>query len=33
MDASRYTFKANVGSETEPGLILDVRSGPHFRGV
>lgn len=33
LDASRYTFRTNIGSEKEPGLILDVKVGPHFRGA
>jgi len=30
MDASRYTLKVDVGSPSAPGLVIDVRKGPHF---
>lgn len=30
MDASRYTFKADVGSDHSPSLTLNVKSGPCF---
>lgn len=33
MDASRYTFKADIGSETEPSLWLENQVGPYFRSV
>ena len=30
MDASRYTFKADIGSEQRPSLSLNTKSGPYF---
>lgn len=33
MDASRYTFKADVGSETQPSLWMETHTGPFFRDV
>lgn len=30
MDASRYTFKGDVGSEDRPVIALNTKTGPHF---
>ncbi len=30
MDASRYTFKGDVGSEDHPVIALNTKTGPHF---
>lgn len=31
MDASRYTMRGDIGSETNPSYCIDGRIGPHFR--
>jgi replicative DNA helicase len=33
MDASRYTYRADIGGESNPSLVLDTKSGPHFRDI
>lgn len=31
MDASRYTFQGDIGSETEPAIYMENNNGPYFR--
>jgi len=33
MDASRYTLRLDIGSDTSPALVMNVREGPHFYAI